>query len=277
MAVDAINTFGTDPVSAELDVALQYFPLSNGECYGVGYFSPEVPMGELPDNATNVSASLADHFPAMVGGGDGGGGGRGAGMPLEGGLNGVTVFCAQYKQDTTLNPEGKNCVAVLVTDGLPNGCSEDPMVLTGIAADAYGNDDVMTFAIGMTGADFNLLDQIAQQGQGDCTPDAADPSWACNVSAGSMTFLDALNLIRDTVTEVQTLALECEWEIPINPKINNSTRTRSTSNSHPRVWLTTSRSSQGSIQPINAEITRVGTMTIRRIPLGLSRVKKPAP
>ena len=215
MAVDSINTFINDSASADLEVALQYFPIENGECAGVGYSTPEVPMGLLPDHATNISTSLSSHTPGMVGGGAFS---RNGGTPIEGALNGVTNFCTQYKQDTTANPDGRNCVAVLVTDGLPHGCSEEPTVLAGIATDAYANDEVITFAIGMTGADFTLLDQIAEQGHGDCTPDAADPSWSCDVSSGNMTFLDALNLIRDTVTEVQTIALECEWEIPAPPE-----------------------------------------------------------
>lgn len=218
VAVDSINAFVNDQASVDIDMALQYFSLPNGDCAtGAGYDTPEVPMGRLPAHAPNISGSLALHFP--VGGG---------GTPLEGALRGVTAFCERYKQDTTMNPEGRNCVAVLVTDGLPNGCNEDWAVLVGIAADAYNNSGVMTFAIGMLGADFNLLDQIAQAGHADCTPDPADPTWACNVSTGGMTFLDALNLIREvttelhtvtqTVTEMQTQALECEWEIPDPPE-----------------------------------------------------------
>ncbi len=226
VAVAAINTFVNDPMSADLDIALQYFPIPGGDCAGAGFSTPEVPMGLLPGNAAAISASLAQHFPGAGGGGGFFGGGSG-GTPIEGALRGVTAYCAQYKQDPALNPEGKNCVAVLVTDGLPNGCNGDWGVLTGIAADAYNNQGVMTFAIGMDGADFNLLDQIAQAGNADCTPDPADLTWSCNVSTGGMTFLDALNLIREVSTELRTVTqmvpqieiqkLECEWEIPEPP------------------------------------------------------------
>jgi len=224
VATDAINAFVNDPASADLDIALQYFPLENGDCVtGAGYSTPDVPMGLLPDHAINITNSLASHSP----GGNRGGRGSGGGTPIEGALRGVTSYCAQYKQDTTLNPEGKNCVAVLVTDGLPTRCSEDPAVLVGIAADAYANHEVMTFTIGMTGADFGLLDQIAQAGQADCTPDPGDATWACNVSTGGTTFIDALDLIRTTVTRLETRTelvpqlvtetLACEWEITEPP------------------------------------------------------------
>jgi hypothetical protein len=218
VAVDSINAFVNDQASADVDMALQYFSLPNGDCAtGAGYDTPEVPMGRLPDHAPDISASLALHIP--IGGG---------GTPIEGALRGVTAYCERYKQDTTMNPEGRNCVAVLVTDGEPNGCNEDWNVLVGIAADAYDNFEVMTFAIGMDGANFDLLDLIGQAGHADCTPDPADLTWACNVSTGGMTFLEALNLIREVTTELRTVtqtktemqiqALECEWEIPEPPE-----------------------------------------------------------
>lgn len=223
VAVDAITAFVNDPASENLDIALQYFPLQNGQCAGGGYDTPEVPVGRLLAHASNITTSLAAHFPGMVTVGVGGGN-----TPIEGALNGATSFCAQFKQDSLANPDGEECVAVLVTDGLPTICSQDWAALTGIAANAYANAGVMTFAIGMNGADFLLLDQIAQAGNGDCTPDTADPTWSCNVSTGGTTFIDALNLIRDTVTEMQTVtevhtetrteALECEWAIPVPPE-----------------------------------------------------------
>ncbi len=218
-AVDSINAFVNDPTSTNIDIALQYFALPGGDCAtGAGYDTPEVPLGTLPGHAANISASLAAHFPGA--GGD-------PFTPIEGALRGLTAFCTRFKQDPVANPDGEDCVAVLVTDGIPTTCNLDWNVLIGIAADAYNNYGVMTFAIGMAGADFNLLDQIAMAGGGDCTPDPADPTWACNVSTGQITFLDALNQIRDMVTELQTItqieiqmqpqALECEWEIPEPP------------------------------------------------------------
>ena len=81
----------------------------------------------------------------------------------------------------------------------------------------------MTFTVGIDGANFTLLEQIAQAGNGDCTPDPADTTWACNVSIGGTTFINALNNIRGvittlkTVTEMQTVMttekLPCEWSI----------------------------------------------------------------
>ncbi len=219
VAVDAIKWFVNDPGSANIDVALQYFPIAAGDCLtGAGYDTPAVPMGTLPGHATAITTALDTHFPGASGGG---------GTPIEGALRGVTQFCAAFKTDPVANPQGEECVAVLITDGQPTQCNVFHDDLVKIAADAYANHQVMTFAIGMAGADFTLLDRIGEAGHGDCTPDPADPTWACNVSTGGTTFVDALNQIRnmvttmvtryDTVTELQTVALECEWEIPAPP------------------------------------------------------------
>lgn len=218
VAVSATNDFVNDPDSTNVDLALQYFPLVAGDCQtGAAYDTPEVAMGRLPDNATNISSSLSRHHPGEAG----------LFTPIEGALRGVTSFCARFKQDAVSNPDGEDCIAVLVTDGVPTWCSNDSNLLTGIVADAFAQHSVRTFTIGMSGADFNLLDRLAQAGNGDCTPDPADSSWACNVSSGGTSFTEALKAIRETVTtletrtemqtEMQTQTIDCEWEIPDPP------------------------------------------------------------
>jgi hypothetical protein len=110
------------------------------------------------------------------------------------------------------NPAEK-CVVVLITDGAPNGCAMDAATLAGIAADAKTRANVMTFAIGMDGADFNLLDQIATSGGSSC---GATP--ACNVANGTTSFNDALDKIRTTVVQtqmvVQKTKVACTYDIP---------------------------------------------------------------
>ncbi len=214
LALDAINWFVNDPGSIGIDLALQYFPQMMGDCVtGAVYDTPAVPMGRLPDHAAAISASLAA-----------GGTSNGFGTPIEGALRGATAYCARFQNDPTANPDGEQCVAVLITDGQPTFCDGVHANLARIAADAYANDGVQTFAVGMLGADFTLLELIGQAGNGDCTPDPGDPSWACDVSTGGTTFIDALNQIRnlvttletitDTVLEMQSVALECEWKLP---------------------------------------------------------------
>jgi len=207
----ALKAFIDDASSEGVDLALDYFPPlfgEVGECDGAGYSDPAVPIGRLPDHAPAVHTSL-DGLPTA----------SGFGTPIEGALRGVTEFCKTFQ---AANPMEK-CVAVLVTDGVPElGCSEDYAVITQIATDAHAAG-VMTFAVGMEGADFALLDMIAMAGgAADCS-DAAD-RFACDVSGGASQLVDALNNIRDVVTttttrtEIMTVTenvpLECEWAIP---------------------------------------------------------------
>ena len=212
-AVAAMKAFVQDEKSKDIGVGLQFFPLSNGSCSnGNGYVTPAVPVGQLPAQAKTISASLDAHNP------------NGVGTPLEGALRGVTEFCKKYQTDHS----DQQCVAVLVTDGKPEfaaGCSENSDTLAGIAKAAHDNG-VTTFAVGLKGADFGLLDKIAKQGGApDCDPNVS--AYACDVSSGADKLAGALTAIRDTVvttevhteivTHVEETALPCEWEIPAPP------------------------------------------------------------
>jgi hypothetical protein len=54
-AVNAIKAFVDSDKSKDLDVALQYFPLSGGKCSdGTGYKTPAVAMGRLPAHAQDI-------------------------------------------------------------------------------------------------------------------------------------------------------------------------------------------------------------------------------
>ena len=213
-AVAAMESFVKDAKSTGIGVALQYFPLSgSASCStGSGYSTPAVPVGQLPAQAKVIQDSLAAHDP------------NGVGTPIEGALRGVTEFCKKYQTDHA----EQQCVAVLVTDGKPEfaaGCSENSDTLANIAAAAH-TSGVTTFAVGLKGADFGLLDKIAKQGGApDC--DANASAYACDVSSGADKLAGALTAIRDsvvttvvhteTVTHIEETALPCEWEIPSPP------------------------------------------------------------
>jgi hypothetical protein len=145
----------------------------------------------------------------------------GLGTPIEGALRGATNFCLAFEAANA----DEDCVAVLITDGAPFGCAEDGAALTGIVAAAF-DDGVPTFAVGLTGADFALLDQIAMSGGAIDCDDTTD-TFACDVSSGPAKLLDALAKIREVVQTVETtteivksfedVPLECEWAIPEPP------------------------------------------------------------
>lgn len=201
-----LETFFTDPASAGLPVALGYFP-DVGACDGSGYDVPAVPLAALPENGAPLQGSLAARVPA-------------GNTPLEGALRGATSYCLAHNAE---HPE-ESCVAVLITDGAADQCdARSAEALAAIAASAAASG-VLTFAAGMQGADFSVLDAIGQAGGGDCDP--AAPGFACDLTANSGAFVAALNGIRDrtrTQTRIETRIetdvqrLPCEWEIPAPP------------------------------------------------------------
>jgi hypothetical protein len=209
-AYGAMTAFANDPASAGLDVQLGFFPpvtTNAGACDGSDCGAPVVPWGPLPQNAQPIinayNTAAPPTIPPLL-------------TPTECALRGATIGCAQYQAQYM-----KQCVVVLVTDGEPTVCNTDTAFLSQIAADALRDWNVLTFAIGMDGSNFNTLDAIAQAGGTDCDPNG--PRYACIVAGGSQqtAFLDALNLIRQTVTSVQTridqTVVPCEWDIPPAP------------------------------------------------------------
>ena len=205
-AVAALKQFVQSPASSGMDMALQFFPTGGASCNGSGYSSPSVAMGRLPANAN----AIINGIPNSPGG---------LNTPIEGALRGVTQYCTTFQ---AAHPS-EHCVAVLVTDGNANGCESNSDKLAAIAGDAWTKFQVRTFAVGLQGADFALLDKIAQAGgAADC--DTTSARFSCDVSAGASMLEAALTKIRDTVTTVQThieyqtttqtRPLDCEWLMP---------------------------------------------------------------
>jgi hypothetical protein len=214
-AITGINAFVNSPMSDGVKVALGFFPVlfgtPGGLCDGTGYRTPAVPLTTLTDPANTIPNFLGG-LPLPTG----------IGTPIEGALRGVTGFCQDQQ---TARPDEK-CVAVLVTDGAPSECNGDHNALVQIATQARSNG-VTTYAVGLFGSDFALLDRIAMEGgAADCDPN--QPVYACDVTAGADRLVNALNSIRDAVVTVEThiettmrtveTPLECEWEIPAPPQ-----------------------------------------------------------
>ncbi|HVU06168.1 MAG TPA: vWA domain-containing protein [Polyangiaceae bacterium] len=201
-AVGAITAFLTDQKSAGLDVAFQIFPnnfppLPSGcsNCAGTDCAVPMYAMGQLPGAAAAITGDLAQRLPF------------GLGTPIEAGLRGSTQFCASYQ---SAHPEEK-CAVVFITDGAPSTCATG-QDLVNIAGAALTQNKVQTFTVGMDGADYTLLDQIAQAGGTDCTPNA--PSFACNAT-DTQSFLTALEGIRTTITVTHEVTHEVTHTKPV--------------------------------------------------------------
>ncbi|NUP06505.1 MAG: VWA domain-containing protein [Polyangiaceae bacterium] len=183
-AVDAIKAFADDEGAAGIYAGLVYFPpVLGSECALASYQQLAVPIDILPDNAGEIKASLLNTTP---------GGGTPMRPALEGAIAGLTDYL-------TLNPNHEG-VVVLVTDGDPGGCTNNTASdVEQVAADALAaTPQIRTFVVGMDGANFSNLDNIAAAGG---TNDAFD------VGQGSADFLAALGDIRQA-------ALSCEYVLP---------------------------------------------------------------
>jgi hypothetical protein len=205
-AIAGLQSFVNDPASAGLELGVGYFP-EGGLCDGSGYDIPSVPLGVLPANAASIEASLDARVPS-------------GGTPLEGALRGATGFCLAFNAE---HPEA-SCVAVLITDGAAEECDARSATDLALIARSAAERGVLTYAAGMDGADFVVLDAIGAAGGGDCDPAAS--GFACDLTADSNAFVAALNGIRDrtrtqtrteTRIEREVQALPCAWEIPSPP------------------------------------------------------------
>jgi hypothetical protein len=205
-AVAGLKDFIRDPASEGIEMALGYFP-DAGSCDGSGYDVPFVDLGSLPENGAALTSSLDARVP------DGG-------TPLEGALRGATNFCLAFNAS---NPDA-SCVAVLITDGAAEECAaRGATELASIAASAR-EGGVITYAAGMQGADFAVLDAIGRAGGADC--DVASDSFACDLTADRDAFIAALSSIRDRTrtqtrierrVEREVQRLPCAWDIPAPP------------------------------------------------------------
>jgi hypothetical protein len=123
--------------------------------------------------------------------------------------------CIQFMNQS---PTGEQCVAILVTDGVPTLCDVNQQNLINIVANGQ-TQGVLTFTLGLRGADINALNLLAQAG---------GTTSAIDIAGGSAAFIAALNAIRDkvtttettqvTTTEVISTTLDCQWLIPEPPE-----------------------------------------------------------
>jgi hypothetical protein len=191
-----LAAFLEDPESAGLRVAIRFFPRdadATPACDQPAYATPTVGFAPLPGNAAAIVAAMEaetpDGFSTPI-------------YPALGGgiLGGIAVAEA--------NP-GERSVVLLVTDGQPQGpadlCGgvdpEDPAAIAALAATGASYDpSVLTYVVGLPGADQDLADQIAVAGG----TEAAILVGVNDVAAG---FEAALAAVRGK-------AVPCEYQIP---------------------------------------------------------------
>ena len=205
-AVDGLKQFMSDPATQGVELGLGYFP-DGGLCDGSGYDVPQVALGAVPGNVPALEASLDSRVPN-------------GGTPLEGALRGVTNFCLEFNASRS----DAACVAVLITDGAAEECSARSADDLASIARSAAEQGVITYAAGMEGADFSVLDAIGQASGVDCDPDA--PGFACDLTADRDAFVRALgSIVQSARTQIRTethierevTTVPCQWEIPPPP------------------------------------------------------------
>lgn len=124
---------------------------------------------------------------------------------IESALNGIAHFTLSNRS------AGRRIVGLLVTDGVPSGdCSSDTVALAQITSDHYQNTGIPTYLIGMDGANFDSLEQIAIGGGAPAHSVSCEtaPCHYWSVGDGDPAgFIAAL-------TDIQEAAVGCAFGVP---------------------------------------------------------------
>jgi hypothetical protein len=193
-ATQAIRSFADRSEVVGMKMGVQFFPplVAGDQCNGSLYKNLAVPIAPLPENVIPIQQKLLST--------DADGGATPMSSGLEGSIGAMRDFLSA-------NPMHEG-VVILVTDGDPTSCGAVSSVVgvaTGGAKPPSGVPVVHTFAVGMDGATFGNLDQIAAAGAGFPT--------AFNVGAGAT----AQQALVDALEKVRTGALGCEYTLPLPP------------------------------------------------------------
>jgi hypothetical protein len=149
---NAVTGFVTAPTSGGVGVGIGFFPLGGGDnCNAAAYARPTVPIGPLPGNAMAITDAIAANAP-------------GGGTPTLPALTGALDYARTY----TMNTPGRSAAVLLVTDGIPNGCTSTIPAAAMAAQQAFeGMPRIKTYVVGL--GNTAALDQIALAGSGGMT------------------------------------------------------------------------------------------------------------
>ena len=214
MATNALARFFTAATTLDVRAALQFMTPANPDNYeicGVDAGNPHgtasVPYTQLPVDGAHMMVGALEQETPHIGNMNGVGQAE-IGTRIEAALNGIAMFTA-----ANADPDRKT-IGVLITDGDPVNCEEEPSALAQIAADHFAATGIQTFVIGMTGATAANLQTIAVSGGGPehgpeyCeAPDTTCHYWS--VGGGDpLAFAEVLAAIQDSVY------IACEYAIP---------------------------------------------------------------
>lgn len=174
-AITALSGYFNSMGATGQAAAIQFFPLNNhnDNLCGTGnnYHAAAMPTA-TPEYTTLPSNT----FDALLNSTDPSNGG---GTPTEAAIRGLSRFTAANRRP------GKVTIGILITDGNPNGCNEDLTDLSNLLQAHHTATTIRTYVIGMEGADFDNLEEIAAGGGTPAHPDAVTGMTdACGNGAG---------------------------------------------------------------------------------------------
>lgn len=220
LASAALSQFFQEPGAASLGVALRFFPhdLPSPGCSSEGCEEDEengnddfptaiaacsevlvdmAPLLAEPAPADAHEAALVEAVSLSAPEERMSGGGGGGGTPIYAALAGALSWAADHQ---LANPDQKT-VVIFVTDGEPNGCDEDFDNIAALAEQAYATTGVPTYAIGLTGASEDQMNQLAEAGGTN------ESFFISDGATASADLLAALNAIRG-------MTLSCDFPMP---------------------------------------------------------------
>jgi hypothetical protein len=208
-AINALAGFFGAPTSNGMGVALQFFPNGNcgwindteqnccaygSCCSGSADAVPAVNLGRLPGHLPSLVSALNTSSPL------------GTTTPIEAALRGLITYTAANQSPS------RSMVAILVTDGDPNGCDLNTVALANLISAHRARTGIKTFIIGTDGANFQTLEQLAVAGG------AAPHSIYCTTGFSSCSFFNvgagAPEAFIDALQQIQRSVVGCRFSLP---------------------------------------------------------------
>ncbi len=189
---DAVQSFTEAQGAAEIRAGIGFFSLSGGaddakDCDPGAYAEPSVPIGLVAEIGPDLVAAMNDVAPGGL-------------TPTVPALQGAITYARAWAAD---NP-GRATLVVLVTDGFPTQCVNDPDRISQAARAGYESaEHIRTFVIGVGEvAKFNL-DNYARAG-------GTKKAYLTDAGDVTTSFVDALSNITNR-------GLACEYQLPPAP------------------------------------------------------------
>jgi hypothetical protein len=188
----AMQALAVAPQAASLQAGIGFFSISGSgndavDCPAAAYSTPAVPIAPLSQSGTDIIAEIDARSPGGL-------------TPLVPALQGALSYAKTWAQ---ANPD-RAAAVVLVSDGYPTQCSNDPIAIADAAAAALADTpSVRTFIIGIGEiAQFNL-DNYARSG-GTNEPFIVSDA-------------NVVDDFVDTVLNIAVSNLACDFRIPDPP------------------------------------------------------------